>query len=208
LERQSNLSNKGKENMQKLMDACIKSREITFDHQKYGEKVPTERRVQPYQIRESGGMWYIIGIEPDKIGREPHEELVKFRAYGLDRISKLTIGYPFKRDKIEEFNDHYADVIGIVNGYNYQAGTKIDVETIRLKVDKESWNFIEAIPWHPSQKMVEEIDNHVVFELNVKPTSELERLILEWSPKVEVLAPPDLKKTIKAKLKTAMSLYS
>ena len=205
----SNSSNKGKENMQELMDACINSREIEFDYHKYEDKLSKKRRVQPYQIREYNGIWYIIGIEPDKIAVEPNPELVKFRYYGLDRMHNLKNGSPFIRDKQKEYINHYNDVIGIVNGHHYQTGlNEIKSETIILRVEKMSWNYIKALPWHHSQKKVNESGNYVEFELNIKPTSELEQLILEWTPRVKVLQPKKLRGEIIEKLKEALDYYN
>jgi len=125
------------------MDACIKSLEIEFDYHKYEDELSKKRRVQPYQIREYNGIWYIIGIEPDKIAVEPNPELVKFRYYGLDRMHNLKKGSPFIRDKQKEYKSHYSDVIGIVNGYHYQTGlNEIVAETIILRVEKMDWNYM------------------------------------------------------------------
>ena len=168
-----------------------------------------KRRVQPYQIREYNGIWYIIGIEPDKIAIEPNPELVKFRYYGLDRMCNLIKGNPFNRDKQKEYEDHYNDVIGIINGYKYQTGLdEIVAETIRLRVGKVNWNYIEALPWHDSQKKVNESGDYVEFELYIKPTSELEKLILEWTPQVEVLQPEKLRNKIIEKLNKALAYYN
>ena len=51
----SGSTNKGKDNVQKIMDALIKSRDIEFDYQKYGRRFFYKRRVEPYQIRELAG---------------------------------------------------------------------------------------------------------------------------------------------------------
>lgn len=192
-----------------LLDLCIKSHEVVFDYKKYGAEEATIRKVQPYQMREYKGRWYLIGIEPDLADIEPHPEIVKFRAYGLDRMQNLENGKKFKRDKdtVQAYKDHYADVIGIVNGYNYQEGTKIDAEKVHLRVDKYFWNFIDTAPWHHSQKRIKVNNNHVEFELFVKPTLELVELIFQWSPKVEVLEPTSLRTNVMGQLEKSLSLY-
>ena len=123
-------------------------------------------------------------------------------------MHNLKKGSPFIRDKQKEYEDHYNDVIGIINGYKYQTGlNEIVAEKIRLRVDKINWDYIEVLPWHHSQKKVNESAKYVEFELYIKPTSELEQLILEWTPKIKVLEPDCLKKSIVKHLKEALSLY-
>lgn len=196
------------EHISQLLNVCISSKEVSFDYTKYGETGSTNRKVQPYQIREYQGRWYLIGIEPDIVDKEPHSQLVKFRAYGLDRMRNLKKGESFKRDKGQAFNEHYANVIGIVNGYNYQKGAKIKAENIRLRVDRINWEFIKTLAWHRSQKQVDESKEYVEFELVVKPTSELVQLILQWSPKVKVLKPASLKKLVLKELEKSVALYT
>ena len=199
-----------REYISQLLSACLGSREVTFNYRKYGSELQeaTKRKVQPYQIREFQGRWYLIGIEPDLIEVEPHPEITKFRAYGFDRMFNLLKGNPFIRRKDKEFQKHYADVIGIENGYRYQEGTNIAAEKIRFRTDTFTWNFIHTLPWHHSQKQVGKSDESVEFELFVKPTSELVRLILQWSPQVEVLMPESLRDAVLAELKKSVALYA
>jgi predicted DNA-binding transcriptional regulator YafY len=199
-----------REHIPNLLTACIRSREVIFSYRKYGHELQeaTIRKVQPYQIRESEGRWYLIGIEPGLIEVEPHREIVKFRAYGLDRMFNVLSGNKFIRRNEKAFNEHYADVIGIENGYNYQEGTHIPAEKIRFKADKLTWNYIKTLPWHHSQKLIATREDYVEFELFVKPTSELVRLILKWSPKVEVIKPVSLRNSVLAELKKSVALYS
>lgn len=197
-----------REYIAQLLDLCMYSKEAIFEYEKYGEEIATKRKVQPYQIREFQGQWYLIGIEPDLTSIEPHHKIVKFRAYGLDRMRNLRIGVKFYRDKDQAFIKHYADVIGIVNGYQYQEGTNIVAEIIRFRVDKYYWNYIDSLPWHHSQKQVDKTGDYVEFELFVKPTSELVRLILQWSPQVKVLKPKGLKDKVRAELQKSLSLYA
>lgn len=197
------------EHVSKLLDFCIKRREAEFDYHKYGEDGPKKRKVRPHKIKHYQGRWYLIGVEPDLAETEPHPEIVKFRAYGLDRMSNLQQGDSFKRNKAtdEAYQDHYADVIGIVNGYNYQEGTNINAEKISLRVDEFWWNYINASPWHRSQKEVERTEGMAEFELFVKPTSELIDLIIQWSPKVQVLKPSTLRRKVLNRLKESVSQY-
>jgi predicted DNA-binding transcriptional regulator YafY len=199
-----------REHIPNLLSACIGSKEVIFNYRKYGNE-PQEaslRKVQPYQIRESEGRWYLIGVEPDLIEVEPNPKIVKFRAYGLDRMFNLLFGKKFIRRNENEFKQHYADVIGIENGYNYQEGTNIPDEKIRFKTDKLTWNYIKTLPWHHSQKQIVSSDEYVEFELCVKPTSELVRLVLKWSPKVEVLKPESVRKSVLTELKRSLSIYA
>jgi predicted DNA-binding transcriptional regulator YafY len=196
------------DHISKLLGYCIHSKEVIFEHRKYGESESKSRKVEPYQLREFQGRWYLIGIEPDKVKDEPHPEIIKFRYYELDRMQNLKEGETFIRDKWQEFRDHYTDVIGIVNGYHYQTGTNIDPEEIRMRVSDIDWEYIKALPWHHTQEEIIKSDGFVDFKLEVKPTSELVQLILQWSPKVKVIEPQALRENVLAQLEKSMSLYN
>jgi len=195
---------RGEKLVPQLIDLCKDSREVEISHKKYGENDFKRRRIQPYMIRELKGRWYVIGIEPN-------ETVKRFRAYGLDRIRTIKKGEFFIRDKSLDVKSHYKDVVGIFNGEVYLANGKIKNENktqiIRLSVDYKSWKWIDALPWHHSQKKVRELGLNVEFQLKVKHTPDLERLILEWSPKVKVLEPKELKESIVAKLKKSLDSY-
>jgi hypothetical protein len=197
----SNSSINGKEHLQQLVDMCINSQEVEFEFKKYENKDSTKTLIQPYMVKELKGRWYIIGIKLD-------DEKVRFRAYGLDRISDLKKGNYFTRDTSLDAKARYRDVIGMIPNENYQSGKKTEMAKIKLRVDKNSWNWIEALPWHHSQKKVKKDGSFVEFELELKPTPDLVKLILEWTPKVEVIEPIELRKLIVERLKKAVSLNS
>lgn len=195
----STTSNKGKEHLQELVDSCLNSCEVEFYFKKYEDKVPTPRRIQPYLIKELKGRWYVIGIEPK-------EKITRFRAYGLERMSNLKNGERFAKDENLDAKARYKDVVGMFTGENYQKGSYTDTKRVVLQIDKISWKWIESLPWHHSQKKLKENDGIVEFELFVKPTKDLERLILEWTPAIKVIEPEKLKEDIVEQLKKAVYL--
>jgi predicted DNA-binding transcriptional regulator YafY len=193
-------SKKGKEQLQPLVNACIRSVIVEFDHHNYFRKSQRKKIVKPYQMREHEGRWYLIGTEKDS----PTD----FRAYGLDRISALNITNTFFQiNENIDADAYYKDLIGIWSGKNLQTGQEEPTERIVLQIDEMNWNYLEALPWHHSQEIIKRTDHHVEFAITVKATMDVERLILEWTPDVKVIAPESLKNKIKTALSKGIELY-
>jgi predicted DNA-binding transcriptional regulator YafY len=193
-------SKKGIEQLQPLVNACMRSFVVEFDHHNYFKNRNRRKTVEPYQMREHEGRWYLIGTEKDA----PND----FRAYGLDRISALTVTNTFFQIN-EKLNPdaYYNDLIGMWSGKNLQTGQEEPTERIVLQIDEMNWNYFEALPWHHSQEIVRRTDHHVEFALTVKATMDVERLILEWTPDVKVVSPKSLKNKIKNALSKGIELY-
>ena len=183
----------GTENLEMLIQCCMDSKEIEFSHYHIQRDESTIRKVQPYQVREYEGRWYLIGFEPK------HEE-ARLKSFGIDRISNVkATGTIFKREPKYDPNAIYQNVIGIFP-------KKDAVEKIHLRTDTETWGYIKVLKWHPSQEFLGEENGKVEFEIEVKPSRELEMKILQWSSRIEVISPYSFRKEIKSQLEKGLAM--
>lgn len=173
---------RGQHLIQELLKCSMDQNSVRFEYTKYQDHVPVKVLLDPYQLRENNGRWYIVGAKHLEDGKA-------LRVYGLDRMYALeNTRKKFKR--LSHLNpDEYFSVrmgIGIED-------SDTPVEII-LEADAEQWNWIESHPWHSTQKLIEKKENLVLFSLFVVPNMELRREILTWSPHVRILSPLYLKK--------------
>ena len=90
-----------------------------------------------------------------------------------------------------DFDAYFDDVVGVT------VPNDKEVETIRLKVDKDRYNYISSKPLHPSQTVKEVTAEYAVIQLKLIHNYEFETLLLGFSDGVEVLEPASLRKIIR-----------
>lgn len=173
---------RGQELIPELLKCCMDQKSVRFEYTKYQDHVPVKVILDPYQLRENNGRWYIVGAKHLEVGKA-------LRVYGLDRIQALEITQKkFKRLNHLNPDDYFTIRMGI--GIE-DSDTPVE---IMLEADAEQWNWIESHPWHSTQKLIEKKEKIVLFSLFVVPNMELRREILAWSPHVRILSPLYLKK--------------
>jgi predicted DNA-binding transcriptional regulator YafY len=68
-----------------------------------------------------------------------------------------------------------------------------------------SGHFTRERVWHPSQALREERDGSLEMRMEASSRKEVVRWILSWVPEVQVLAPGELRRRIKAKLSEGLA---
>jgi len=190
---ESSTASSGQEHLAFLLDAIRDNREIDFSYTPYTDARSRHYTYHPYLLKENRNLWYIVGkdVAGDKI-----------RTLGLDRLSDpKPTGNHFIRD-LDFKPEHFFK-------YTFGIGTYSGIpEQIELKVDPVQARYILANPLHPSQEVREENDGHFIIRLEVIPSDELKMQILSYGPKVEVMHPEWLRKTIEEALRKALAQYS
>lgn len=146
--------------------------------------------VKPIGLKLFRQRWYLIAEKPDG---EPY-------SYPFDRIIQLSIGdktVPSGFDLCALFVDSF----GIIRERETEP-----VEVL-LKVQTEEANYIEALPLHPSQKVIERVNGHTVFSLRVCPTCDFIMELLSHGDKIEVLSPQPLRDKITNIITNTYKLY-
>jgi predicted DNA-binding transcriptional regulator YafY len=120
----------------------------------------------------------------------------------LDRFAHLEVlKTTFKNKKVAKPNKLYEDVFGI------SIPEETPAQIIRIKTSKEKAEYLKTIPWHISQKIVEETKTFAMFEFYLKPNYEFKQLILMQGSDVEVISPKALRAEIKEKVAELFKLY-
>lgn len=163
-------------------------------HYKPFEEDATRQVISPYVLREYNRRWFLIGFSHNQ---------GKIRTYALDRIQQAE-HYLLQQFYLQPGFDpgrYFEPIIGV----SMPEGQK--TERVLLRVTPLRAKYLSTKPLHVSQKLVEQGDGFVLFELQVIPNIELERLILSLGEEAVVLQPEWLRHRIENRLKHAATNY-
>lgn len=174
-----------------IVHAIQQKKKIEFHYQKFGEEKETIRKVSPIAIREHNNRWYLIADDKGIV-----------KNFGLERMNKVSI----LNDKIDnniEFNyiDKYKYSFGII------VPSSEKPEKIVLSVTKKQAAYLESLPLHESQQILETKNDEVLIGLELFLTEDFISEILSLSRSVTIIEPKKLKEKVKTILKETLEKY-
>ena len=181
---ESSGSEGGSEFLAPILEGIKESRLATFDYASFisGELKP--RKVLPLLLKQYGNRWYLISFDSDK--RD-------YITYALDRIEDLEI---LKETMVrpEGFNpdNYFKHAIGITSGNTMPEDVILSVGPIAAK-------YLDSLPFHNTQKLIELNDDFALFSLKVNVSEELIRAILSYGGDIKVQQPISLKQEIESR---------
>ena len=132
-------------------------------------------------MKQYRNRWYLISFDESKDD---------YITYALDRIEDLAVTKEATTRPMDFNPDNYfKHSVGITSGNTAP-------EKILLKVSTVASKYIDSLPIHTSQKIVEMNDDHFVFSLHVNVSEELIREILSYGGDIQVVQPKKLVETI------------
>jgi len=162
---------------QKMSNAVLHHREISFDYQKIAARGAEPRRLQPYHLTCVQNQWYVIGYDLDR------EAL---RTFALSRITGVNLTTKeFIRPAGFSIEEHLRGSFGIFAGDG-------DHKVI-LHFDEFAAAYIREKFWHESQVITERKGGTLELSLRLSTYQEVIRWILGWEDHVEVRSPKDLR---------------
>ncbi|WP_455586467.1 helix-turn-helix transcriptional regulator [Bacteroides sp.] len=174
---------KGLEYLSNVIDAASNHQSLRIEYHNYkngGKDILFV--VHPYYVKQYNNRWFLFGLDNKR------KEISNI---ALDRIVSIQVATDvvFIPNEIVDFERCFDDIVGV-------SIPKDDVkkETIVLRFTKARFPYVTSKPIHKSQAVINEED--CTISLDVKPTCELEQLILSFGSDVEVLSP----KTFRAKI--------
>ena len=174
-----------------IVQAIQQKKKIEFHYQKFGEEKETVRKVSPVAIREFNNRWYLIADD---------KKIVK--NFGLERMNKVAI----LKEKIDDNIDFNYD-----DKYKYSYGIIVPIseepEKIILSVTKKQAAYLESLPLHESQHVLEIKQDEVLIGLELFLTEDFISEILSMSRSITVIEPQKLKDKIRTILKDVLAKY-
>jgi predicted DNA-binding transcriptional regulator YafY len=178
---EKSVSGEGNEHLSPILEAIKQKLILKFEYTSFISGEMKARTVLPLLLKEYGNRWYLISFDLTK---------EDFITYGLDRIEDLVVTTD-KRERPENFNadNYFKYAIGITSG-----NTKPELVTFEATVVASK--YVDSLPFHSSQKVIQMKDNGFVFSLEVNISEELIRAILSYGGEIKVIQPLDLKTEI------------
>jgi len=179
---------RGSENFLSLKKAIQENRLVQFEYKKFESEKLEIKTVEPYALKASRGIWYLLGFDK----KDPSNS----RSYGLDRMCKLELlDRTFKKNTEINWNKLYE--------HSFAMFTDGTLEEVILSYDIRDGNYIEAMPIHTSQKIMRKGDR-VFVTLNIMVTLDLIMELMSRSWSLEVIAPLSLRQKLHKIYKEAM----
>ena len=175
---ESSSSEGGSEFLPSLLEAIKQKKLVTFDYASFisGELKP--RKVIPLLLKQYSNRWYLISFDESKSD---------YITYALDRMEELEVTLESASTPLDFNPDNYfKHAIGISS-----KNTKPDV--VKLKTTLVAAKYLDSLPLHHSQKVIEMNEDNFVFSLTVNVSEELIRAILSYGGEIQVLEPKALK---------------
>ena len=174
-----------------IVQAIQRKKKIEFHYQKFGEEKETIRKVSPIAIREHNNRWYLIADDKGTV-----------KNFGLERMNKVKILSDKIDDNIEfNYDDKYRFAFGII------VPTDEKPEKIVLSVTKKQAEYLQSLPLHESQEVIETKNNEVLIGLELFLTDDFISEILAMSRTVTIIEPKKLKDKVKSILKETLGKY-
>ena len=184
---------RGIEHLKSLLSAIKNHRIILFNHKNFETGKITKYRINPYLLKEYQNRWYVVGLI---------KGINEFRAFGIDRIENLEVLTDiFNPDPSLKPSKLFENVVGLTQSMG-------DPEEVILSFTILQGQYIEALPLHSSQKVIEKTKNSVLVKLMLIPNFEFKQKILMMGDSVKILKPAWLKKEIINDLKNNLKNYA
>lgn len=182
----------GRDHLTTLLEAMKENRIVEITYKPFGHNHGYTFCIEPFCVKLFENRWYVLG-------RNNKGEM---RVYGLDRMEQI-VSTPetFKLPKDFSTDDFFSTRYGIVIGH------KVKPEPIILRAYGAHKYYLQSLPLHHSQKMIEDCGGYADFELFLSPTYDFVMKLLQVGSMVEVLSPTTLRRDMKAWIKDMYNLY-
>ena len=164
-----------------LSAAVLRQEEVTFDYRKPGSPGNIPRRVRPYHLANRENLWYLVGFDLERQA---------LRTYALPRIADVAVTKErFTRPEDFSPEKFFASALGVLGGSgNYQLVIRFAATVAERVRERE---------WHESQEMRELPDGGLEVRMRLGALLEVEQWVLGWGAAAEVVAPAELRASIR-----------
>ncbi|GAB1488051.1 WYL domain-containing protein [Opitutaceae bacterium] len=174
------------------LEAIQGKRELAITYHKPNGKRGGERRlVHPLHLAYLDHRWVLIAQDPSRDAP---------RNFLLSRISRIELtGARFVQPAGFDLKTYLRGSLGRFTGDQ-------EIE-VRVVLDASLVPYLRERPWHPSQTLAERPDGTVEASFKLNNLIDVERRILACGAHAEVLAPPELRASVRAAASALLNRY-
>jgi predicted DNA-binding transcriptional regulator YafY len=172
-----------------LIQGSLENRSVKISYSSAAGEV-SYRKIDPYGLIFKQSVWYLVAYCHLR---------QKIRLFRSDRIAEIELSeerFVVPEDFIlETFFD---------SSWAVGQGEEIHVQ---LKFSPVIAADVKKAKYHPNQKMTDQPDGSVLYEVTVRGLWEISRWVLSFGPAVEVLEPKELRKNVRDMIDEMRILY-
>lgn len=158
-----------------IIRALSKKHKLCIVYNRFYSLGEREHIVEPYGLKQSERRWYLIA-------RADENDFLT--VFALDRIKEIRDAKDsFKFDDSFNVKTYFDEVIGV------NVDDEYDVEDVKIKVFGNARYFIENLPMHKSQKIIDRNKDYTEFQLRLRPEPHFQQTLFKYGQDIEVLSP-------------------
>ncbi len=163
---------------------------VQIRHKVPGYQQHLLRKVDPYKLWYVNEGLYLVGFD------HRSEDM---RVFAVHRVESATLtSRRFKVPPTFSFDEFTKSAFQLIGGEGQHV-------VIRFRADQVP--FITERIWHSSQRITQQNDGGIVFEMDVADLGEVSRWLMGFGASAEVLEPEGLRSEIAEELNAALSVY-
>jgi len=183
----------GRDHLTTILKAMKENRVVHIEYKAFKSSCAYRIPIEPYCVKLFENRWYMLGhnLSKDTI-----------RLYGLDRIESVeSTEQAFKLPKDFSASGYFANYFGIVTDEN------VEPERIVIRANEDHKHYLNSLPLHHSQCLIEDHGEYADFELYLVPTYDFIMKLLHVGAMIEVISPASLRKEMKGWISDMYELY-
>ena len=193
-EKNENL--KGLEFIEGIRKAIVSKTALCVTYQSFKARQPSTFCFSAYLLKEYRNRWFVLG--------QSHQRHAPLLTLALDRFQSLTEDGTemYCENSTIDLATYYSDTIGVT-----KSPGQPDFEIV-FRMKHEDAPYLITKPLHATQKIVSEDADGKIFSIRVVLNFELEREILGFGSRIQILGPRILRKRIVDQLREALNFYN
>jgi proteasome accessory factor B len=174
----------------KLAQATSRREQLEIGYRKPGAKVAEKRIVDPYHLANVNGEWFLFAYDHM---RKAIRTFVPARVASIKKT-----GNTFEKDPNFSIREELGSSFGIYSGKGKHK--------VLIRFSARVADYIREKKWHPSQKVRLLRNGDLELQMTLSSLVEVERWILQWGGDARVIAPMELKESVRAAARSILKL--
>ncbi len=174
----------------KLAQATSRREQLEIAYRKPGAKAPEKRIVDPYHLANVNGEWFLFAYDHM---RKAIRTFVPARIISIKKTGKT-----FEKDPNFSIREELGSSFGVYSGKGKHK--------VLIRFSARVADYIREKKWHPSQKLHQLRNGELELQMTLSSLVEVGRWILQWGGDARVLAPRELRESIRGAARSILKL--
>lgn len=177
---------------------------LFLTYQKYGQQEKKQYEIEPYCVKYFKSRWYLLGkyyIYGNNDDVFSNREAC-LHMFAFDRIRDLTLG-----DRLFEMEAGFDAHEYFSNAFGAYIDNATDPEPVIVRAYGMARHYLQDLPLHHSQRIVNETAEYTDFEVCLRPTIDFFHQILSQGDRLKVIEPSWVVDEMHELILDALKLY-